>query len=129
MKNYWAQTPHNVALIILQNFSKTRILQQLLITKHFCHSGMWPFCLKFAKYCVAHQAFGRMCSVVVLAFTLKLPIQTWLSVVPIRSVFWRTTKFQQNKYIPGCSHENKNYAKKHGLSCLQLNVPFRLTNS
>ena len=42
-----------------------------------------------------------MCSIVFHAFTLKLPIQTLLSVVPTRSVFWYTTQFQQNEHTPG----------------------------
>ena len=33
----------------------------------------------------ACQVFGRMCSIVILAFTLKFPIQTLLSVVPTHS--------------------------------------------
>ena len=36
-----------------------------------------------------------MCLIVILAYPLKLPIQTLLSVAPTRSVFWRTTQFQQ----------------------------------
>ena len=43
--------------------------------------------------CMARQVFGRMCSIVFLAFTLKLPIQTLLSVTPSRSVFWCATQF------------------------------------
>ena len=34
------------------------------------------------------------------AFPLKLHIQSLLSAVLSRSVFWRTTKFQQNDYTP-----------------------------
>ena len=48
------------------------------------------------KNCVAHQVLWKTCSLVFLAFTLKLPIQTLLSVVPKCSVFWHATQFQQN---------------------------------
>ena len=41
-----------------------------------------------------------MCSKGFLVFTLKLPIQTLLSVAPTRSVFWRATQFQQNEHTP-----------------------------
>ena len=47
-----------------------------------------------------HQLLLGMCSVVFPAFTLKLPIQTLLSVAPTRSVFWRTTQFQENEPTP-----------------------------
>ena len=33
-------------------------------------------------------------------FTLKLPIQSLLSVVPTRSVFWLATQYQQNEHTP-----------------------------
>ena len=48
-------------------------------------------CAHFAKNlqnCEVHQVFGRESSMVFLDFTLKLPIQTLLSVAPTRSVFW-----------------------------------------
>ena len=50
--------------------------------------------------CVARQVFGRMSSIVFLAFTLKLSNQTLLSVVRTHSVFLRTTQFQQNEHTP-----------------------------
>ena len=55
---------------------------------------------------MTRQVFGRMRSIVFLALTLKLPIQTYsnlfrLSVAPTRSVFWHVTQFQQNKCTPG----------------------------
>ena len=40
------------------------------------------------------------CILVFLAFTLKLPIQTLLSVASTHSVFWRASQFQQNEYTP-----------------------------
>ena len=47
-------------------------------------------CARFAEIlqnCVVRQVFERMCSIVFLAFTLKLPIQTLLSVAPTHSSF------------------------------------------
>ena len=41
---------------------------------------------------------------VFLAFTLKLSIQTLLSVAPTRSVFWHATQFQQKR-----AHSRKKY--------------------
>ena len=61
-------------------------------------------CARFVEIlqnCVARQLPGRMCSIVFLAFTLKLPVQTLLSVAPTHSVFWRTTQFQQNEHTHG----------------------------
>ena len=60
----------------------------------FPKSDFTTGCARFPEIlqnCVALQVFGRMCLIVFLAFTLKLPIQTLLSVVPTHSVFWRTT--------------------------------------
>ena len=51
---------------------------------------------KFCKIVLCH-IFGRMCLIVFLAFTLKLPIQTLLSVALSCTVFWCTTQFQQNE--------------------------------
>ena len=51
-------------------------------------------CARFAEIlqnCVVRQVFVRMCSIVILAYPLTLPIQTLLSVATTRSVFWRTT--------------------------------------
>ena len=64
-------------------------------------------CAHFAEIlqnCVACQVFDRMSSIVFLAFILKLPIQTLLSVLPTLSVYWCATQFQQNEYTPwsGC---------------------------
>ena len=41
----------------------------------------------FCKIVVARQVFGRMCSIVFFAYTLKLPIQTLLSVAPTKLFF------------------------------------------
>ena len=60
---------------------------------------MW--CTQRYTYRWVHQLFGRMCSILFLAFTLKLPIQTLLSVVPTHSVFWHATQFQKNEHTPG----------------------------
>ena len=51
---------------------------------------------KFCKIVLCH-IFGRMCLIVFLAFTLKFPIQTLLSVAPSCSVFWCSTQFKQNE--------------------------------
>ena len=51
-------------------------------------------CACFAEMlqnCMACQVFGIMCSIVSHALTLKLPIQTVLSLAPTCSVFWRAT--------------------------------------
>ena len=56
-------------------------------------------CARFAEIlqnCVVRQVFDRMCLIVFPAFTLKMPIQTLLSVAPTCSVFWRATQFRQN---------------------------------
>ena len=56
-------------------------------------------CARFTKIlqnCEARQFFWKMYSIVFLAFTLKLPTQTLLSVAPTSSVFWCVTQFQQN---------------------------------
>ena len=43
-----------------------------------------------------------MCSIVFLAFTSNLPIQTLFSVLPTHSVFW-CTNFSKNEHNPGKS--------------------------
>ena len=45
------------------------------------------------------QILRILVSVVFHAFALKLPSQTLLSVVPTQSVFFRTTRFQENEHI------------------------------
>ena len=59
--------------------------------------------LVLPKFCkiVWRTSFCGMCSKVFLYFTLKLPIQTLISVAPVCSVFWCATQFQQNEHIPG----------------------------
>ena len=64
--------------------------------------GVCSFCWKFAKLCLVRKVFWRMHSIVF--FTLKLPIQTLLSMAPTRSVFWHATQFQQNEHTSG--HKN-----------------------
>ena len=58
--------------------------------------------LVLSKFCkiVSHARFFRRCPIAFLAFTLKLPNQTLLSVAAIRSVFWYTIHFQQSKHTP-----------------------------
>ena len=63
-------------------------------------TGMHSCFAEILQNCVVDQVFRRECSIVFLAFTLKLPIQTLLSVAPTRSVFWRASQFQQNEYTP-----------------------------
>ena len=58
-------------------------------------------CARFADFLQnfrERQILWRMCSVVFHTFTLKIPIQTLLSVTPTCSVFWRTTHFQENEH-------------------------------
>ena len=50
--------------------------------------------------CAVRQVFWRTCLMVFLAFTLKLPIQALVSLVPTHSVFWCTIQFQQNEHTP-----------------------------
>ena len=55
-------------------------------------AGVCSSCRNFAKL-YGTAGFWRMCSIVFLAFTLKLPIHT-------RSVFWYATQFQQREHTP-----------------------------
>ena len=69
--------------------------------------------------CMVCQVCGRMCSIIsiiFLAFTPKLPIQTSLSVVPMCSVSWCTTQFQQNEHTPGA---HVNFMDGDGLATLE----------
>ena len=57
-------------------------------------------CSRFAEIwqnSVARQISGKMCLIVFLGFTIKLPIQTLLSMAPTCSVFWCAAQFQQNE--------------------------------
>ena len=58
--------------------------------------GVCSFCPNFART----EVFGRLCSTVFLAFTLKLSIHTLLCVASRHSVFWHTTQYQQNEHTP-----------------------------
>ena len=58
---------------------------------------------KILQNCVAHQASERMCAIVFLAFILKLPFQTLLSVVPTQ--FSVATKISEKRAHPWrCIH-------------------------
>ena len=65
-------------------------------------------CARFPEFVqnFSEPDYVDLCSVIFLAFTLKLPIQTSLSVAPTRSVFWRAIQFQENKHTPDhyCTH-------------------------
>ena len=101
----------------LQNVNMTGISKTLNMKENKCGvlfayhlenivGVLWLGCARLAEilqHFVARQVFGRICLIVFLAFTLKLPIQTLLSVAPTCSFFWRTTQFQQNKHIPATS--------------------------
>ena len=81
----------------------------------FCKLQQTPWVCCFAEIlqiCVAYQVFGRMCRIVYLAYPLKLSIQTLLFVAPTRSVFWRTTQFQQNEHTPGILYNNFKYQRE-----------------
>ena len=70
--------------------------------------GCWGACLvaggvhRIRRDTVNERAVRILleCILVFLAFTLKLPIQTLLSVASTHSVFWRASQFQQNEYTP-----------------------------
>ena len=59
---------------------------------------------RMRRMCVFLFLFRRMWWIVFLAFSLKLRIQTLLSVAPTRSVFWRTKQFQYSCAYDAISH-------------------------
>ena len=98
--------PHLKEYLDIEGHSSRFIFCYLPPSWTFNHSSSISINLGFACFveilqnCVVRQVFGRMCSIVLLAFTLKLPIQNLLSVAPTQSVFWLATQFQQNEHIP-----------------------------
>ena len=94
-------------------FTYKVILRALKVTYTYQTTGpmITRGVLVLSKFCkiVVRQVFGRMCSMVFYAFTLKLPIQTLLSVVPTHSLFWRTKQFQQNEHTQLFHAELKKY--------------------
>ena len=85
---------HVVSVTYLAEFNVTDV-ERTNVSGERLTSNSWPASLifqglilgwaRFAEIlqnCVAHQVFGRMCSIFFLAFTLKLPIQTLLFVAP-----------------------------------------------
>ena len=91
----WETTFHEHLLSVIF-FMTSYNMRLLLHYMTYClHEMFSPGCRNFAKLCGA-PGFRGMCLITFLAFTLKFPIQTVLSVVPTRSKLCDAPGFWEN---------------------------------